>query len=121
MEDKKLTRYFKLIGPDGQAVGRFSGEKPIKAASKAFTSLIKSTDRTSGEIDFSIVECTRNSRRKEYQYTGEKVKLDEEIYVKIKNVEVTYKNINKIKKKKQSEKGEYNYDRASDSNTNEVG
>lgn len=99
-EDNKLTRYFKLIGPDGQAVGRFSGEKPIKAASKAFTSLVKSSGSKDGEIDFSIVECTRNSRRKEYQYTGEKIKLDEGISVKINDVEVTYNNINKIKKKK---------------------
>ncbi len=81
-------------------MGRFSGEKPIKAASKAFSSLIKSEDRKEGKIDFSIVECTRNSRRKEYQYTGEKVKLEEGVSVNINNVQVTYNNINKVKKRK---------------------
>ena len=82
-EPKTGPRYFKVVlegNLDENAHGRFSGTKPKQAANKALTSIIKSKEKSGdgidGKIKFSIIECTRGSKHKTYNYVGERVELD---------------------------------------------
>jgi len=63
------SRFFKVV-VDGEVFGRFSGSKPKQAANKALTSILRKRTSekksTTGNINFSIVECTRGSRKKTY-------------------------------------------------------
>lgn len=108
MEDNK-TRYFKCVY-NGEEIGRFSGKKPKQAANKALTSIIRSnvldgTDLTGQNINFSVRECTRGSKHKEYKYNGIREKLENPTYVHIgapgKGKEIIYNYINKVQKQKQ--------------------
>jgi len=102
------TRYFKVIEGDEDPHGRFSGTKPKQAAAKALTSILRSREEsgesTTGKIKFSIVECTRGSRHKTYNYVGERIELEEPMQVTIgkgANAKViTYKFNNKVMKDK---------------------
>lgn len=80
-------RYFKVVYENGQPKGRFSGTKPKQAANKALTSILKTRESdgksTTVKIKFSIIECTRGSKHKEYNYVGERVKLDKPMEVTI--------------------------------------
>jgi len=82
-----MPRYFKVVYENGQPKGRFSGTKPKQAANKALTSILKTRESdgksTTTKIKFSIVECTRGSKHKEYNYVGERVKLDKPMEVTI--------------------------------------
>jgi hypothetical protein len=87
-ETKNSTpRYFKVVYENGQPKGRFSGTKPKQAANKALTSILKTRESdgksTTTKIKFSIIECTRGSKHKEYNYVGERVKLDKPMEVTI--------------------------------------
>jgi len=102
------TRYFKVF-VDGEEAphGRFSGAKPKQAANKALTSLAKALEQNGGaggKINFSIVECTRGSKHKKYEYTGERVKLDTPMRVKIGSgpdaKEIVYNYSNRVMKAK---------------------
>ncbi|QKF94054.1 hypothetical protein QKU48_gp0596 [Fadolivirus algeromassiliense] len=107
-EDDSRTRYFKVIVDGGEAHGRFSGSKPKQAANKALTSILKSREQSgggvTGEIKFSIVECTRGSKHKQYNYIGKRVKLDKPMKVKIGSgsnaKEIEYKFNNRVMKDK---------------------
>lgn len=113
-EEGKRTRHFRLMIGE-KAVGRFAGDKPKKAANKAFTSHVKYLEKsglsTDGEIKFSIVECTRRSKSKKYHYIGERVKLETptEILIKQKDKEgnvigekkISYRFNNRVKKDKE--------------------
>lgn len=104
-------RYFKLIY-NNEIQGRYCGKKPKQAANKAFSSIIKDIKKTGeGEqkdgvnidINFSIRECTRNSKHKEYKYVGIRESLDKPVKVTINNddgsiKEITYNFHNKIQK-----------------------
>jgi len=86
-DKKKKFRFFKVL-VDGKeledAHGRFSGKKPKQAANKALTSILKDPDNNlddSGKIKFSIVECTRGSKRKRYYYVGERQELEKPMVV----------------------------------------
>lgn len=85
--ENSRTRYFKVMVEGGDAHGRFSGSKPKQAANKALTSILKSREKdgkgTNGEIKFTIVECTRGSKHKSYNYVGQRVKLDDPMKVTI--------------------------------------
>ena len=87
--DNKL-RYFKLFF-NNEYKGRYCGKKPKQAANKAFSSIIKNMKKNlDGEgihvdINFSIRECTRNSRHKEYNYVGFREQLDKHVEVEIIN------------------------------------
>jgi hypothetical protein len=100
------VRYFKLTFEGADPRGRFSGTKPKQAASKALTSIINqrkaSSTETVGEFNFSIVECTRGSKNKQYNYIGECVKLEQPTRVQIKgtNKEIVYNFNNKVRKDK---------------------
>jgi uncharacterized protein len=83
-ESKK--RYFKCITitSDNEVVatGRYTGNKPKQAASKAFTKLFEDISETGQNppehIIFGIRECTRLCRgNKNYVYIGRKYKLSE--------------------------------------------
>ena len=81
------SRYFKVKYNNQSPTGRFSGTKPKQAANKALTSILKlregAGESTKVKIKFSIVECTRGSKHKEYSYVGERVELDKPMEVKI--------------------------------------
>jgi hypothetical protein len=82
-------RYFKLFY-NGQNKGRYCGKKPKQAANKAFSSIIKELNgngqnggANNQDINFSIKECTRSSKHKEYKYTGKREVLPEPVPVYI--------------------------------------
>jgi len=102
-------RYFKLIYND-VVQGRYCGKKPKQAANKAFSSIIKSLKQTGGQqggvnvdINFTIRECTRNSKHKDYMYVGKRQVLDNPVKVQIANADgsvkqIEYKYHNKLQK-----------------------
>ena len=98
------NRHFKVMDDNNVVFGRFSGSKPKQAANKALTSILRKRQRdkknTEGEIRFSIVECTRGSKRKQYNYIGKRIELDDPVTVTIKGKEVTYKYSNNVRKDK---------------------
>lgn len=102
------VRYFKVVVDGGNAHGRFSGTKPKQAANKALTSILKTREKNGqhvgGQIKFSIIECTRGSKHKQYNYIGERIKLDSPMLVTIgKGPEakvIEYKYNNKVMKEK---------------------
>ena len=112
-KDKNNTkkRYFKLFFND-KSEGRFCGIKPRQAANKALTSIINKLKKqgkdTEKEFRFSIIECTRGSKHKEYEYTGKREKLKNPINVQIggenNKKEITYYYNNKVKKFKENKK-----------------
>lgn len=113
VEDQKNTkktgneRYFKILDGENRT-GRFKGTKPKQAACKAFTAIVKSLGDKyvlGTTIPFTIVECTRRSSNKEYNYNGRKAELDtpHQVEIKKENNEtsyITYKYKNYIKKDK---------------------
>lgn len=102
-------RYFKLLYND-IIQGRYSGKKPKQAANKAFSSIIKTfkegNEQNGGvnlDINFTIKECTRNSKHKDYKYIGKRQALDNPVRVEIANADGTvkqieYKFFNKLQK-----------------------
>jgi len=113
-EDKgplKNNRFFKVIAGGTTARGRFCGTKPKQAANKALTSIIRSMTKdgkdTTGEIKFSIKECTRGSKAKEYRYIGRRQELLKPMEVEIgkkgdvaNKKTISYKYNNKVMKDK---------------------
>ena len=107
-EENSRTRFFKVVVDGGDPHGRFSGNKPKQAANKALTSILKTREQNgggaSGEIKFSIIECTRGSKHKQYNYIGQRVKLDKPMKVKIGSgadaKEIEYKFNNRVMKDK---------------------
>jgi len=69
-------RYFKISTQDGFE-GRYTGKCPRQAAGKAFTQMIKKRDKDerNNTIQFSIIECTRGSKKKTYKYSGKRIEL----------------------------------------------
>ena len=102
-------RYFKLFYNE-EYQGRYCGRKPKQAANKAFSSIIKEMKKNGNQyggfnvdVNFSIRECTRNSKHKEYNYVGVREQLNEPVDVEIKNGDgsikkITYSFHNKIAK-----------------------
>lgn len=100
-------RYFKAIYQQGNETieyGRYRGRKPKQAASKALTAICKNlrnkgTDTDNLKINFSLVEQTRGSEKKRYDYTGEKTLFDPPVVVKIrtphgiKEIKYRYKSV----------------------------
>jgi hypothetical protein len=81
-------RYFKLYYAEKNK-GRYCGKKPKQAANKAFSSIVKElngnmqNEGTNQDINFSIRECTRNSKHKEYRYVGKREFLPKPVPVYI--------------------------------------
>lgn len=55
--------------------GRYTGKTPSQAAKKAGRALLKLT--TKRQVKFTLREMTQGSKKKEYNYTATKLKLDE--------------------------------------------
>jgi hypothetical protein len=96
-------RYFKLYY-NNENKGRYCGKKPKQAANKAFSSIIKELNNNGQneginvDINFSIKECTRHSKHKEYKYTGKRLALVEPVPVYIPHAaEVVSENIKEEK------------------------
>jgi len=107
----KNRRFFRVIVDGTIAKGRFRGTKPKQAANKALTSIIRTMKSegkdTTEEIKFSIKECTRGGKGKEYRYIGRRQELIEPMKVEIgkkkdpSNIKtISYKYNNKVMKDK---------------------
>ena len=105
-------RYFKLFY-NNEICGRYCGKKPKQAANKAFSSIVKDMKKdcvsvsvtidSQLEVLFTIKECTRNSKHKEYKYIGKRHLLKEPVKVSIDNgdgsvKEIVYKFHNQLQK-----------------------
>lgn len=87
-EDSK-TRSFKVRLPNEEAfTGRFTGLTPYQAANKALSKYFRGLENaTEGDVqvNFSIRESTRGSKRHEYAYKGSRIKLEQPITYTIKS------------------------------------
>jgi hypothetical protein len=91
-------RNFKLINYiTGEHYGRYIGKTPKQAANKAFSSLLKK--KNNDEIKkFSIIECTKHSKKKIYNYYGKRELIEHPFSRKItrnnliKEIEFTFRN-----------------------------
>jgi hypothetical protein len=106
---KPKERYFKLINPTtNKTYGRYTGDTPKQAASKAFTKLLRQAKQQGELIETTmpihLKESTRGSSRKVYGYEAGRVALPEpqEIVItdKVTGQEktITYNYRNMIKK-----------------------
>ena len=105
----KSTRSFKVQLPGTEVfVGRFTGLTPYQAANKALSKYYRETKKPKKDIQFSIRESTRGSKRGTYTYNGARLKLDEPVKYTISNSEGEDREIikkfkNKLIKVKKSE------------------
>lgn len=84
--EKPGVRSFKVQLPGAEAyVGRFTGLTPYQAANKALSKYFRETKKPKSEIQFSIRESTRGSKRSTYTYKGERQKLDNPVEYTISN------------------------------------
>ena len=86
-EDPK-TRSFKVKLPgDENFTGRFTGLTPYQAANKALSKYFRGLEvENNSQVNFSIRESTRGSKRHEYVYKGSRLKLEKPITYTIKSV-----------------------------------
>ena len=74
-------RYFNLINPDtGDVFGRYSGDKPKQAASKAFTKYLQSRNAKEQIQPNTLIilrECTKGSSKEVYHFQASREKLNE--------------------------------------------
>ena len=83
--DKKV-RSFKVKLPGNEMFnGRFTGQTPYQAANKALSKYFRDNGDKKTQITFTIKESTRQSKRSEYSYQGERKKLDTPIEYSIKD------------------------------------
>ncbi len=105
----KSVRSFKVQLPGTENfVGRFTGLTPYQAANKALSKYYRETKKPKQDIQFSIRESTRGSKRSTYTYNGARLKLDEPVKYTISNDkgedrEIIKKFKNKLTKVKKSE------------------
>ena len=105
----KSTRSFKVMLPGtNEFVGRFTGLTPYQAANKALSKYYRETSKPKKEIQFSIKESTRGSKRGTYSYNGARHKLKEPVKYTISNKEgedreIVKKFKNRLTKIKKSE------------------
>ena len=81
----RRTRSFKVLLPDSEEYeGRFTGLTPYQAANKALSKYYRETQKPKKQIQFSIRESTRGSRRNVYTYNGRREKLKTPVEYQIK-------------------------------------
>ena len=108
-DSDKAVRSFKVMLPGTENfVGRFTGLTPYQAANKALSKYYRETKKPKQDIQFSIRESTRGSKRSTYTYNGARVKLDEPVKYTISNKdgedrEIVKKFKNRLTKVKKSE------------------
>ena len=65
--------------------------KPKQVANKILTSITRTYNIPSNEsIQFSITECTRGSKKKEYYYEGLRKRLDKPVIVRMGKKDIYY-------------------------------
>ena len=108
-DSEKSVRSFKVMLPGTENfVGRFTGLTPYQAANKALSKYYRETKKPKQDIQFSIRESTRGSKRSTYTYNGARLKLDEPVKYTISNSngedrEIVKKFKNRLTKVKKSE------------------
>ena len=108
-ESKPGVRSFKVQLPGTDAyVGRFTGLTPYQAANKALSKYFRETKKPKSNIQFSIRESTRGSKRSTYTYKGERQKLADPVQYTISNAKgedrtIVKKFKNKLTKVKKNE------------------
>ena len=108
-EAEKSVRSFKVMLPGTENfVGRFTGLTPYQAANKALSKYYRETKKPKQDIQFSIRESTRGSKRSTYTYNGARLKLEEPVKYTISNQngedrEIVKKFKNRLTKVKKSE------------------
>ena len=105
-EGKK--RYFKMIDEAGHTIGRYTGDTPKQAGSKAFTKMVQRANKEGKKLpktsSIYLRESTRQSNRKTYGYSASRRKLDEPQQLEIQDGEtgetkqITYYYRNDVKK-----------------------
>ena len=82
----KRVRSFKVMLPGNESYeGRFTGLTPYQAANKALSKYYRETSKPKKQIQFSIRESTRGSKRGVYTYNGKREKLDTPVEYAIKD------------------------------------
>lgn len=83
------TRSFKVRLPGDEGfTGRFTGLTPYQAANKALSKYFRGLENnveSDAQVNFSIRESTRGSKRHEYTYKGSRIKLEQPITYTIKS------------------------------------
>lgn len=100
-----MSRTFKLqIGENDESTGRYTGNSPYQAASKAFSEYVRirkqQKQTTTGSFKFTLIESTQGSNHKAYRYQGKRVKLSEPVVYTVGNNEIVKEYKNKIQKVK---------------------
>jgi len=89
-DDIKNTRSFKVQLPGDESFsGRFTGLTPYQAANKALSKYFRSLENNvegNAQVNFSIKESTRGSKRHTYTYKGNRLKLEKPITYTIKSL-----------------------------------
>jgi hypothetical protein len=106
--EKKNKRYFKMIdGDTGETIGRYTGNTPKQAGSKAFTKMLQRNKKegiNTKDANIFLRESTRGSYRKTYGYYASRNKLKEPQILEIPDDEtgdiktITYHYRNDVKK-----------------------
>lgn len=99
----KRVRSFKVRLPGNESFeGRFTGLTPYQAANKALSKYYRETSKPKKQIQFTIRESTRGSKRSTYTYHGRREKLTTPVEYAIKDgrtITKNYKNrLTKVKK-----------------------
>jgi hypothetical protein len=108
---KKKNRSFKVkLSAEAELYGRYNGDSPYQAANKALSEIIrnkvKNNESVNEDINFYLVESTKNSKKKCHQYTGKRIQLETPVIYKVGDQQIVknYKNIlKKVKRKEDSE------------------
>jgi hypothetical protein len=107
---KSGTRSFKVkLEQNGPQYGRYNGDSPYQAATKALSEIIRNrikiNQSTDDDIKFYLVESTKGSKKKNHQYIGKRIELAEPVTYTVVNGDKTqlitkkYKNVlRKVKK-----------------------
>jgi len=102
----KKCRYFKYKMNNEDPHGRFTGSSPYQAANKVLSEIVrKDNNNTKKNYRFTLIETTKDSKKRSYQYTGKRIKLKKPIEYTIQKggskIVKEYKN--KLRKIKKSE------------------
>lgn len=109
-EQERQDRYFKIVNSKTkESKGRYTGDTPKQAASKAFTKMLQQLKKDNQPLPkkstiIYLRESTRGSARKVYGYEAARLKLDEPQELTIKDKDsgeekvIVYNYRNKIKK-----------------------
>ncbi len=78
--NNKKGRSFKIMIDGELKTSVFKGESPYQAANKALSETIRGIMKRGGavkdKIRFTLIESTKGSTKKEHNYEGHRVKLD---------------------------------------------